>query len=685
MADNEQQVLEGGNNQLPQQIQRIHLDASLEGGNLLAQINQEYPPISASGADRIQGVESALLTGNPAVPVAASSDLPIVGGIAVTTFGFPSPFQAPTNPERPLAMFAGMDSRTTTPAAPLLAPPPGTTPVQPSSVPASNQFLSQMSALDLAQVVAGAIHGFKTESWIAEDVSGAALLEHVAPSVLSEFLEHELNITSKFIRNRIQFLLMQLIEKDTSMDAQHRGKWANFKPYLAQSGQQQPPPIPSGATQVDNTSRTLFSTPLSGGLSRTQAVPSTPAFFSGRQKTNEQSLNHAPPPFLRECGSPEDFSMDDTSLFAQTTRASVGGSASNIGQAFGGSGIQITINQPSATPPKYVVLNCASDSTEFYNWIRKNTKESLLALPVDRRNLSQLVSEDVKEEVARIIRTLGPTNTFYFNTENCPYPRSWPEVNDHLLKKILFGINGPRSAAEAKLKLKMRLCFLNDSTQTQDKVGPKVRKFCNEFKATLKDFTYTYHLWEESDKLSHEMIIEAFSDCFSNTEQIKGPDGTMVPKSRNYAKIKEMIRERKGQSLEEIIHYIIDSFERIDIAVRSSKALSYEIKPWKTDEGGKGKKRAFNQISGGPSAPSGKKPPRPPADHPRCNNCGRKSHPCGERTCYLFGHPQGRGASGSWTDGEPSLFITADAMKEWKKTRDPVFYGYPENKRLKGG
>ena len=104
---------------------------------------------------RPKGEESALVTGNPAVPVAASSDLPIVGGIAVSTFGFPSPFQAPTNNERPSAMFAGMDSRTTTPAAPLLAPPPGTTLAQPSSVPASNQkFLSQMSALDLAQVVA---------------------------------------------------------------------------------------------------------------------------------------------------------------------------------------------------------------------------------------------------------------------------------------------------------------------------------------------------------------------------------------------------------------------------------------------------------------------------------------------------------------------------------------------------
>ena len=119
---------------------------------------------------RLKGVESAPRTGNTAVPVTASSDLRIAGGIAMATFGFPSPFLAPTTTERPSAMFPGMDSRTTTPAAPLLAPPPGTTLAQPSSCPASTQkFLSQMSALDLAQVVAGAIHGFKTEPWITED------------------------------------------------------------------------------------------------------------------------------------------------------------------------------------------------------------------------------------------------------------------------------------------------------------------------------------------------------------------------------------------------------------------------------------------------------------------------------------------------------------------------------------
>jgi hypothetical protein len=429
--------------------------------------------------------------------------------------------------------------------------------------------------------------------------------------------------------------------------------------------------------------RALFNTPQAGGAARTLSVASTPAFFGGRRLTNEQSANKAPPPFLKECGSPADFQMEDSSLFAQTTRAAVSANASNFGQALGG-GISITINQPSATPPKYIVLNCASDSTEFYNWIRKNTKESLLALPVDRRNLSQLVSEDVKEEVYRILRQLGASNKFYFD-ENCPYPKSWPDVNDHLLKKILFGINGPRSAAEAKSRLKLRLCHLNDSTTSQDKMTTKMRKFFNDFKGTLKDFSYTWHMWEEDDKLTHEMIVEALSDCFTNVEQIKGPDGvSMVPKSRNYAKIKEMIRERKSQTVEEIVHYIIDSFERVDMAVRSSKSITYDVKPWKTEV--QGKKRGFHQIAQSTTEKAAKKQQqRPPADHPRCNNCGRKSHACGERSCYWFGHASGRGAQGVWKDGEPSLWLEKEDQKAWKQTRDPVFYGYPENQRPKKG
>jgi hypothetical protein len=244
-------------------------------------------------------------------------------------------------------------------------------------------------------------------------------------------------------------------------------------------------------------------------------------------------------------------------------------------------------------------------------------------------------------------------------------------------------MNGPRSAADAKTRLKARLCYLNDSTTSQDKQTSKLRKFCNEFKSTLKDFAYTYHLWEVNDELEHPMIVEAFSDCFHNVEQIKGPDGNaMVPKSRNYAKIREMIRERKSLPLEDIINHIVDSFERVDIAVRSNKAVTYDVKPWKTDD--TKKKRGYNQFSGGQSANhQNKKPPRPHTDNPRCANCGRKSHVCGERSCYMFGHADGRGTNGVWADGEPSLFIDKDKMKAWKAVRDPVFYGYPENKRPK--
>jgi hypothetical protein len=262
----------------------------------------------------------------------------------------------------------------------------------------------------------------------------------------------------------------------------------------------------------------------------------------------------------------------------------------------------------------------------------------------------------------------------------------WPEVTDHLLLKILFSINGPRSAADAKARLKARLCFLNDSTTSQDKQTSKLRKFCNEFKSTLKDFAYTYHMWDANDELDHAMIVEAFSDCFHNVEQIKGPDGTtMVPKSRNYAKIKEMIREKKSLPLEEIINHIIDSFDRVDIAVRSNKAVTYDVKPWKSEDGNK-KKRNFNQISGGQAAKQqNKKPPRPPTEFPRCANCGRKSHACGERTCHLFGHPDARGPNGVWADGEPSLILSDEKKKAWNATRNPVFFKYPENQRAKEG
>lgn len=655
--------LEGGDEILLGQA--IH-----EGGSSAVQnsLMPDYSP-SSNLAERPKVVESTLRNGNTAASDATSSSLPDTR-VAMSTFSFKSPFGAPDNTEKNLEAQKENLFKVNQPASMSQTPSPGDALSSFSARSAVIPF-SQMSAKDLVKVVADKIHGLDSGPWITDDVSGAAILGHVLPSVLSEFLENVLKITTPFIKSRIQSILVTLIQEDLSIAKHIRDAW-----------------LTSTAANVVRTVSTdvrqnLFSTPTHGEFSRANTA-STPAFFCGGSGRRSQCTSSTPS-FLKECGSTEDFCLEDTSLFAQTTRASTTASNMNFGgaQAAGGGGVfAITINQPSATPPKYIILECASDSEAFYNWILKNRKESLLALPVDRRTLSQLVSHEVKDEVARILKQLGPSNTFYFNPVNSPYPKSWPEVSDHLLLKILFGINGPRSAAEAKLRLKGRAFFFNDSTTSQDKFTTKLRKFFSGFKETLKDFAYTWHLWEEHDKLDHPMIIEAFSECFSNSDQIKGPDGTtMVPKSRNHAKIREMIRERKSQSLEEIMNFIVDSYERIDIAVRSSRSITYEVKPWKCDDS-KGKKRKFNQVSGqSDQSVNAKKPPRPPAEHPRCANCGRKSHLCGERSCYLFGHPKGRGANGTWKEGEPSLFIEAGEMKTWKSTRDPVFYSYPENKR----
>jgi hypothetical protein len=675
-------ILEGGEVAIANLLgQAVH-----EGGNS-ASLNSLVPASasSASSADETRGVESTLQNGNPVAHVAAQSSL-LDGGkrTAILEFNFPSaPFQPSANRDTPTT-FEG-----NTPGANLSSALSSTTPLSDTSSRRSSENvvnipLSQMSAKDLAQVVAGDVHNLNTGLWIAEDISGTALLKHVAPSALAEFLEAVLKIQSQFTRSRIQSCLLSLISKDLSIDAGVRECWEQFNSRAVNFlGASPRDAVTQGGTPTSVLApQNLFATPIFGAVTRANTASSPPAFFSGRPSSKHNSSAYAPPAFLKECGAPEEFPLADSSLFANTTRASVSAGGANVGsQAYGG-GINITINQPSATPPKYVILESASDSTQFYNWIRKNRKETLLALPVDRRTLSQLVAEDVKDEVVRIMKHLGPTNTFYFNDETCPYPKMWPEVSDLLLLKILFAMNGPRSAAEAKTRLKSRLFFFNDSTTSQDKLTGKLRKFCNEFKSTLKDFAYTHHLWDVNDNLDHAMIVEAFSDCFSSAEQIKGPSGTMVPKSINHAKIKEMIRERKSLSLEDIIHHVIDAYERVDLAVRANKAISYGIQPWKSEES---KKRGYNQMSGntGQGGSNAKKPPRPPAEHPRCNNCGRKSHLCGERSCYLFGHAKGRGANGHWAEGEPSLFIDKEEMKTWKVKRDPVFYAYPENQRPK--
>ena len=189
------------------------------------------------------------------------------------------------------------------------------------------------------------------------------------------------------------------------------------------------------------------------------------------------------------------------------------------------------------------------------------------------------------------------------------------------------------------------------------------------------------------------MIVEAFSEGFSDTSTVLGPDKTtQVVKCSNLKKIREFIREHKASTLEEIISFIVSHFERLDTTVRSNSKVKYDVTPWRQDAGGaggakpNGKKRKFNQIaqsdagvhaisaSGGGGAAR-----KPPTGNPRCNNCGSKGHVCGERTCFLFGHPKAKGPDGNWPEGTPSLRLTPEEYKAWSVTRKPIFYGYPEN------
>ena len=180
------------------------------------------------------------------------------------------------------------------------------------------------------------------------------------------------------------------------------------------------------------------------------------------------------------------------------------------------------------------------------------------------------------------------------------------------------------------------------------------------------------------------MIIEAFLNNFGLEETVDGPDGkTKVPKCSNLVTVRDKIRQNKTKPLEDIITIVIEHFERLDAIVRGNPGgAAYPICPWKKADV-KGQKkfvsvnRQVNEIKNGGIS----KPPRPPAKYPRCNNCGSKGHPCSEETCFLMGHPKGRGVNGNWPEGTESLRLTNDGMKEWRIKRTPVFMSYPSNKR----
>jgi hypothetical protein len=563
-----------------------------------------------------------------------------------------------------------------------------------SSLSNFGQPISLLSAEDLHKVLVGKISNLNKEAWIQEDISGQAILGSVDPSFLSDFLEQTALISSKFIRSRVEEIIFAMVQKDDSIDPALRVKWSNAKKQAIFTV------VASGAASdavmtPAKLSQQFFQTP---GKQNEPVSSSSSAFFMDVSNISGVSnFNCSTPSFMKEVPSRASFQFSDSALFGGTAsqaRAilSTAGQDSTVGgvpQA-GGNYFNITLNQPAAEPPKWIILESPTDSPAFYNWVKKNRREMLRVDTVDCKKLNQLVGEDVREEVSRIIYEHKQKMPSMFHS-GFPYPELWKHVSDEYLLKILFGIHGPRSPEEAKERLQSKVFFFNDSTTYQDTFTPKLRKFCNNFKTMLQDFSFNVHQWPLGEELSRLMITDAFAKCFDSQETIKGPDGiSFVPKCSNLSLIREQIRQKKSQKLdgqplplEYIINHIVDHFEKNDILIRSRKGLDYPIKPWNTTARKQKPMRQFNQITPAPGRNGIAKPPRPPANFPRCANCGSKGHLCGERTCYTFGHPKGKGPQGVWAEGTPSLKLTPDEWKEWNSTRHAIFYAYPENQAKK--
>jgi hypothetical protein len=193
------------------------------------------------------------------------------------------------------------------------------------------------------------------------------------------------------------------------------------------------------------------------------------------------------------------------------------------------------------------------------------------------------------------------------------------------------------------------------------------------------DFKYTCRLWPVEDDLSHTTIVDAFLSCFEIEDMIMGPDNrNKVPKCTNMQPIRDMIRENKHHKLDVIMDIIVRRFDNLDATIKADPLLKQPIQPWRKEGQFNARKRKWNQV--GAEHSKGKRR-APDPQFPRCSNCGSRRHPCGERTCFFWGHPKAKGPNGVWPEGTPSLRLEDDEMKLWRQSRHDVFYSYEENKK----
>jgi hypothetical protein len=547
---------------------------------------------------------------------------------------------------------------------------------------------SGLTAANLVAKLSEDIPGFKFANvWTAEDVSGVAILSAIAPSKFPNFLDTSLGISSGFMQSRIFSVIVQLMRRDPSLEGRVYNAWSDAREFFMEhiSGGRHVSQLGNPSCDCPHTpldSKCLFPTPAPGkGVAKTNKLieaytPKTPAFMAQiaqRSSFMDESNLFHDPSVLDESRRVSNSRVDDEDIRLQSPAF-----GANLSSISGGQRFEFTIRQPGVLP-KYEVLENAKDPTQLYIWLRKYRRESLLAEAADRKAIRQLMSQDAKLEIVRVmnkVRKEEPGSTL-FDAQN-PFPKTWAGVTDTLVLRVLFRLNGPVNVDEARARLKERPFFFPDATTDQSKFLPKFRTFCNSYVDMIRDFEYNWESWPATQELTPRMIKDAFLECFSNTETTLGPDGkTMVPKSSNLAEIRSKIKDYKDLTLEDIIERICQVFEERDIAVRANKT-SYPVIPWRAKEA-KAKKRQFNQMSGASAA--GPAPKRPPTGFPRCNNCGSKGHLCSERTCFFWGHKDAKGPHGVWPEGTKSLDLPKEDFKAWKAVRSDIFYSYPENQK----
>ena len=700
-AEEEENLL-GGGPAPTNGIQNLSLDANSPSG-----VGLEPAPVNSSSALAQPLPPAPLLDSNsklnpiqvPASPKLATFEFPFK-----INQGIPGPIVVG---EQQRSTSAGIATAQPQPPSSLLNGQSDSKGGEPVSTTPTN--FSSLSATQVATYLKDRIQALPAQFWVDEDFSGAAILEAVSPQLLNSMLEQILQIKSSLMRTRVEIIIHALIANDPSIPSEIKSSWLQCR-IDQQQALAARVKLAKNSAEISHESpiapQTLFATPSSTAVPTSSTPATVHSHVPDKSKANYSFLSEV---YSAEssvqgfnCEGAAMFNSNPSSSPVQVVHRASGGSAASAIAGSGNQTIEIKFVQPSASSPDWVTLATAHDADSFHYWIHKNRKITLTAAEGDKRPLRTLVEQVVKEEVCRIIVESCTSNTELF--EGMPRPNGWDEVSDLLLLRILFAINGPSTAEEAKDRLKQRKFKFDDSTTSQDKCTDKLRNHCNGFRTSIRDLGYNSKQWPEGNKeLSHAMIIECFRWTFIDTTLITGPDGrTAVPKCRNAGNIVHLIQERKAMHLNELIDFIVKKYTTIDNSVRSIKEVKYEVSPWNSKPAKQSnfrgtrdnRKRNFNEFETREprSQPSNYldkgKPPRPerPEKRPafsRCNNCGSKGHLCGEKTCYLFGHAKGRGMDGSWPEGTESLRLSEAEWKVWKGIRHEKFYSYPENRSRK--